>query len=82
MTAHDELGGRGCLGRAAANEPVFVLRGQDELAGLTVRTWAGMVMAHAKQFNGARRRKMEAKAKEALRTADLMDRWIPRQLPD
>jgi hypothetical protein len=33
--------GRGCLGRAADDEPVFVLRGQDMLAPDLIDLWAG-----------------------------------------
>jgi len=33
------LAGRGCLGRSAADEPVFVLCARDRLAAETVRAW-------------------------------------------
>lgn len=32
--------GRGCLGRAADDEPLFVLRAQDKSAPYVVRHWA------------------------------------------
>ena len=32
--------GRGCLGRAALDEPVFILRAQDKLAPRLVVRWA------------------------------------------
>jgi len=32
--------GEGCLGKAADDEPVFVLRAQDILAPMAIRDWA------------------------------------------
>lgn len=37
------LAGKGCLGRAAADEPVFILRAQDLLAPSAVEGWASRV---------------------------------------
>ena len=39
-TAKEALNGEGCLARAADDEPVFVLRAQDQAAANTVRDWA------------------------------------------
>jgi hypothetical protein len=35
--------GRGCLGRAALDEPVFILRAQDKFAPDLVENWANFV---------------------------------------
>jgi len=32
--------GKGCLGKAADDEPVFILRAHDETAPATIRYWA------------------------------------------
>jgi hypothetical protein len=36
--------GMGCLGKAAPDEPVFVLRAQDKFAPVLVRLWASLVL--------------------------------------
>ena len=38
--------GEGWLGKAADDEPVFVLRGNDALAAMTVHYWADLAAAH------------------------------------
>lgn len=56
---------RSCLNKAAPNEPIFVLRGKDPLAAITVRHWATMSEGvHEPE-----------KLAEARALADLMDRW-------
>lgn len=40
ITREQAARGEGCLGRAADDEPVFVLRAQDALAPEIVETWA------------------------------------------
>jgi len=35
--------GKGCLGKAADNEPIFILRAQDRFAAVLVRQWAQML---------------------------------------
>lgn len=79
-TAAEEREGTGCLGRADANEPVFVLRGQDQTAPMLVRAWAAMVELHAPGQRNAS--KMLRKAKEARSLADRMEQWHTRKLPD
>lgn len=65
--------GDGCLGRAADDEPVFVLRGQDRLAPILVRLWASM----------ASRAGCDAmKVQEAMKCAEAMEAWPSRKLPD
>ncbi len=65
--------GEGCLGKAALDEPVFILRAQDRLAATVVRDWAEYA-----RNNGCG----EAKIAEALRLADAMDAWPSRKFPD
>jgi hypothetical protein len=76
MKAKDELvaavRGKGCLGKAHPDEPVFVLRGQDALAGDLVRAWADKAKEH-----GA----APGKVREARALAAQMDKWKPRKFP-
>ena len=37
--------GHGCLGKAANDEPVFVLRAQDKFAPALVEMWASLFLA-------------------------------------
>ncbi len=62
-TAHDATG---CLSKAAPDEPIFVLRAQDELAPTAVRIWVQL----AKRENVP-----EAKLDEAMSLADWMEDW-------
>lgn len=82
MTAAEELKGQGCLGKADPNEPVFVLRGQDLLAPIVVRIWAGMLTLAAKVTGARKAKAMKRKAQAALDLADRMDAWRDRKLPD
>jgi hypothetical protein len=63
----------GCLAKAAEDEPLFVLRGQDKLAPALVEMWASMAELH-----GAPRRKV---AHARALAADMRD-WPTRKLPD
>lgn len=66
MLKRDELRYQGsCLNKAAADEPVFVLRAKDVLAPQTIRLWAMMAEGlHEPE-----------KIADALKLADQMDRW-------
>lgn len=46
MLKCDEVAGPSCLTKAADDEPVFVLRGQDKLAPALVRAWAVLAALH------------------------------------
>jgi hypothetical protein len=61
------------LAKAADNEPIFVLRANDELAEQVVRHWAAR--AAVAGVPGA-------KVKEALDVADAMRAWPAKKLPD
>lgn len=65
--------GLGCLGKAAHDEPVFILRAQDKLAAGLVRQWAEQ--AQAAGCNSA-------KVAEALECAAAMTTWPTRKYPD
>jgi hypothetical protein len=60
--------GRGCLGRADDDEPLFILRAQDRLAPTLVRLWASLAILHDCP-----------KALDALALADQMDDWGRRR---
>ena len=80
MTKAEELAladaGKGTLGKAAANEPVFILRGQDRLAPTVLRLWADMLRQVAHTRSSLR------KATEAEALADRMEAWHIRKVPD
>lgn len=62
--------GRGCLGRSADDEPLFVLCARDLTSDTAVRYWINLA-AHA----GA----SDAKLNDARRVADAMRDWRERQ---
>lgn len=60
-----------CLNKAAACEPVFVLRANDPLAGMAVRHWAAMAEGtHEPE-----------KIADAIETAQCMDAWHAQHVP-
>lgn len=61
--------GRGCLGKAADDEPVFVLRAADRSAPRAVREWARFA---------ATQECPEEKLQGALQLADAMEDWQRR----
>lgn len=65
--------GEGCLGRAADDEPVFVLRGQDLLAPDLVDKWAIDANGLACPWD---------KVREAKVIAQAMREWPGRKNPD
>lgn len=64
-----------CLIKAADDEPIFVLRAQDALAGQTVRFWA----IRLREENGGI---ASPKVVEAFALAAQMDAWPTRKIPD
>lgn len=83
----------GCLGKAADEEPIFILRGKDMIAPFLVRQWARhYAMLNSDAVNVGTELKPDirmqvrqacvAKHNEALALADRMDKWIPRKVPD
>lgn len=65
--------GKGCLGRADADEPVFILRAQDSIAAELVELWA--IRARSLGVNND-------KVREAYDLAEEMLRWPKRKIPD
>jgi hypothetical protein len=68
--------GEGCLGKAFDNEPVFVLRGQDQMAPSLIESWADrlqetMHIVIAAEMQG----RMLMKIEEARAVARDMRRW-------
>ena len=62
-----------CFNKAADNEPLFVLRAQDQLAPDLVDRWASILRAEGGN---------EAKVAEARALAAAMRAWPTKKLPD
>jgi hypothetical protein len=65
--------GEGCLGKAADDEPVFILRAQDKIAPILVWIWVAFAWLHGCRL---------AKVTEARKCAILMRKWPTRKWPD
>lgn len=65
--------GKGCLGKAADDEPVFILRAQDMLAADLVDTWATQAKVAGCNWD---------KVREARELAQAMREWPQRKNPD
>ena len=63
----------GCLSRAEADEPLFVLMGRDPHAPMLVRDWAFRRADHIAK--GLRPEADRAKVTEALALAEKMEVW-------
>jgi hypothetical protein len=61
-----------CLGKLRKGEPFFVLRGQDESAGRTVRIWLLLNSDTLSQEH----------FKEAMELSNRLDTWEPQKRPD
>jgi len=74
MLKRDEIANaNSCLNKAAEDEPLFVLRAQDESAPEVVRDWAAQAEAKGAPAE---------KVREALELADAMEAWPHRKTPD
>lgn len=67
--------GKGCLGKAADDEPVFVLRAKDRFAPQLVEAWANLVDSATANSIGSAVDKSRAKIKEARGLAHTMRAW-------
>ena len=67
-----ELFGPSCLTRADAEEPLFMLRANDELASQIVRRWANIYISSKGVFATPAQ---IAKFTEAMELANEMDTW-------
>ena len=65
--------GEGCLGKAAPDEPLFILRAQDALAADLVEKWAIWANAGGSSSD---------KVNEALAICEAMRKWPIRKHPD
>jgi len=72
MIKHLEIAGPSCLTRADSNEPLFVLRANDELAPLIVRRWANLYISSKGVFAT---KEQIAKFSEAMALAEQMESW-------
>jgi hypothetical protein len=72
-TLEAALRGEGCLGKAADDEPVFVLRAQDCLSDEIVEKWALRARAMGVNTN---------KVNGAMADAEEMRGWHTRKIPD
>lgn len=72
--------GEGPLAKAADDEPVFLLRAQDNLAAELVHKWAihAGLLVPAVDIDS----RMGKKAAEAKAIAEAMDAWHTRRNPD
>lgn len=75
MIKRDELKGPSCLTHAADEEPLFVLRANDELAPQLVRDWARRYLVQKDRPTGAASAQQLAKVDEALELAQQMETW-------
>ena len=71
--------GEGPLGKAHDDEPVFLLRAQDNLAADLVDTWAIQASVAVPSVGGSA---MGHKVAEAQLIADFMRRWPIHKSPD
>lgn len=72
MIKSKEIEGPSCLTQAADDEPLFVLRANDELAAIIVHEW---VQRYRAQKGAAITQAQEDKAEGAMRIADAMRAW-------
>jgi hypothetical protein len=64
-----------CLNLATADEQIFVLRANDELAAKAVRYWAQLYYDLKNRWPGEIAKQQIDKHREALVCAQLMDEW-------
>jgi hypothetical protein len=64
-----------CLNKATDDEPLFVLRANDELAPSIVRTWAVMYHKAKAEQTGGITEAQRAKYDEAMALASMMEQW-------
>lgn len=69
--------GKGCLGKASDDEPVFILRAQDKLAPAIVEAWAMAAAAERSRNIRSVQEDMglDSKIKEARALAHTMRAW-------
>jgi hypothetical protein len=70
-----ELAGPSCLTAAADDEPLFVLRANDELAPAILREWARRYYDSKMDAQGKLTAKQKEKKEDALKIAVAMENW-------
>jgi hypothetical protein len=70
--------GEGCLGKAADDEPIFILRSQDLLAPDLVRNWSRRASRHL----GETHEKVIEAQELAMHMEDWADRTNRGKMPD
>lgn len=73
------LRGEGPLAKAHDDEPVFLLRAQDNIAAQLVEKWAIHASVAVTSVGG---RPLQDKVTEAYLIADLMYKWPIKKIPD
>ncbi|MDZ4344116.1 MAG: hypothetical protein U1E51_16980 [Candidatus Binatia bacterium] len=71
-----------CYDKAAPDEPLFVLRGQDELAEEVVEYWAHLASGGQPAHYVTMQGRITPKAQEALNCAEAMRAWPVKKFPD
>jgi len=75
MIKSKELAGPSCLTSAADDEPLFVLRANDELAPMIIRAWADAYFESKKDDKFNVTDVQRAKYREAFAIANEMEHW-------
>jgi hypothetical protein len=81
MIKSQELSGPSCLTKAADDEPLFVLRANDELAPGIVEAWADDYVRVKANQPGGMSAVQRQKYRDALAIAMAMREWKQRQQP-
>ncbi len=76
MRKSQELSGPGCLSSAADDEPLFVLRANDELAPDIVREWVRRYYDSKMDRQGKLTAQQKTKKDNALTLAHDMEIWV------
>ena len=71
-----ELVGPSCLTNAEDDEPIFVLRANDELAPEVVFYWARLYLTKKMSNPDGVTEKQKAKWAEAVTIARMMEKWL------
>jgi hypothetical protein len=82
MLKADEIRGPSCLTSALDDEPIFVLRANDELAPQLVRWWSALYQEQKSKAHGGMSAREDAKYIEAQRLAGTMEDWRAKRIAE
>lgn len=83
MTKSEEISNpTSSLNKAAADEPIFVLRAQDVFAADTILAWADRYRRTHAPAGAWRSEQHRQKHNEAIDIVDKFERWRERKIPD